>query len=136
MKEVPLKTMDLLIIIAVWEFLSGLIAFIGIAAISAFAFPAVSESVDDGAAAALFGLSVAVLVLLVYFGLSIAAGTGLITRKEWGRIAGIIHAALSLVSFPFGTIIGALVIVYLTRRTVQDYFQLKVVETAEQNSST
>jgi hypothetical protein len=118
-----LKENDLIVLVAVWEFLSGIIVLIGVACIGAFAFPAVIDLSGASQAGALFGLSLATLVLLGYAALSIAAGIGLITRKEWGRITGIIHAALSLLSVPVGTIIGILVLVYLTRRRAKEYFE-------------
>lgn len=118
-----MKRNDILILIAIWEFLSGLIVFVGVASIAAFAFPPVLDLSNAERIGALFGLSVATFVLLVYFALSLAAGIGLITGKEWGRISAIIHAALSLFSMPIGTIIGILVLVYLTRPDIKLYFE-------------
>lgn len=46
----------------------------------------------------------------VIFGITgaagIACGIGLLKFKPWGRILGIICCVLSLISFPFGTILG------------------------------
>lgn len=36
----------------------------------------------------------------------VITGIGLLTMKSWARIVGIICSALSLISFPFGTILG------------------------------
>ncbi len=49
------------------------------------------------AAAGLFGLSGA---------LGVACGIGLLLFKPWARILGIVFCALSLIEFPFGTVIG------------------------------
>ncbi len=114
---------DLLILIAVWEFISAFGAFIGIIAISVFAFPAVSSLHGIGSVGGIFGLSVAVLVLLFYLSIALAGGIGLLGRKEWGRILSLVHAALSLLSIPFGTIIGILIIVYLIKPEIRDYFE-------------
>ena len=107
---------DVLLLIAIWEFLTAAGALIGVVAIAVFAFP------DTNDAGGYFGLSIATVALLAYFGLAVAAGVGLIMRKEWGRIAAIIHAALSLIRIPFGTIIGALALVYLLRSKTREYF--------------
>ena len=57
-----------------------------------------------------------------YFVLALMGGIGLLQGREWGRIMTIVHAALSLFWIPIGTVIGALVLVYLTRPEVRDYF--------------
>ena len=83
-----------------------------------FAFPVVWY-----APIALSGLSIGTLVLLAYLGLSLAAGIGLLMEKEWGRISGIVHAALSLLWFPIGTVIGIITLIYLTKAEVREYFE-------------
>jgi uncharacterized membrane protein (DUF2068 family) len=89
-------------------------------AIAVFPFPEAADRADAGA---LFGLSIATVLLLAFVGLSVASAVGLFARKEWGRIAAIVHAAVSLIRIPFGTVIGILVLVYLTRAKTRDYFQ-------------
>lgn len=111
---------DLVVLIAVWELVTAVGALIGVVSIGVFPFPG---AVDRGDAGAIFGLSIAIVVLLAWVGLSVAAAVGLLSRKEWGRIAAIVHAALSLIRIPFGTIAGILVLVYLTRPGTRDYFQ-------------
>jgi len=49
------------------------------------------------AAAVVFGIGGA---------LGVTCGIGLLSLKSWGRIMGIIFSALSLISIPFGTILG------------------------------
>lgn len=109
---------DLLILIAIWMFITAGIALIGIAAVSLFALPDINN--DIGAA---FGLSLALIVLVIYLGISIAGGIGLLAGKNWGRILAIIHAILALFAVPFGTVIGALTLVYLFREDVRAYFE-------------
>jgi len=113
---VELKRHDGLVLIAVWDFLTALWLLIPVIAIAIFAFP------DTDDAGAYFGLSIVTVVLLSLSGLSLAAGIGLLTRKEWGRILAIVHAAMSLIVIPVGTIIGALSLVYLTRSRIREYF--------------
>ena len=138
-----MKKPDLLILIAIWEFFTAFIVFIGIAAIAVFAFPAVLGNWGNwnngmpyngyyngmmgnygnvALVGAVFGLSVAVLILFCYLVVAIIAGIGLLTGKGWGRITAIVHSALSLVSFPIGTVIGVMAIIYLTKQEVKDYF--------------
>ena len=100
-----------------------ILAFIGIIAIAVFAFPEVSGLHGKSSVAGIFGLSIAVLLLLFYLCIAIAGGIGLLGGKKWGRILGLVHAALSLLSFPFGTIIGILIIVYLIKPEIRDYFE-------------
>ena len=135
-----MKKPDLLILIAIWEFLTAFCAFIGIAAIAIFAIPAVSgnwgnwmpmsgyyhgtmwNSGSVMSMGAIFGLSIAIFVLFCYLVVAILAGIGLLMGKEWGRITAIVHSALSLVSFPIGTVIGVMSIIYLTKQETKDYF--------------
>ncbi len=114
---------DLIILIAVWEFLGAFLAFIGIIAIFVFAFPEVSSLHGIDSVGGIFGLSIAVLVLLFCLCIAIAGGIGLLGGKEWGRILSLVLAALSLLCIPFGTIIGILVIVYLIKPEIRDYFE-------------
>ncbi len=118
-----MKKTDLLIVIAVWEFLTALPALVGLALVGALAYPPVIDLTGAGRVGGLVGLSIAEAFLLAFFGLSVAAGVGLMTRAEWGRIAAILHAVLSLFRVPFGTIIGVLIIIYLTRPSIKAYFR-------------
>jgi hypothetical protein len=133
-----MKKPDLLILIAIWEFISAFVALIGIAAISVFAFPAVmgmrfnwngryyngmmSMNNNIPRVGAIFGLSVGIMVLACFLAVAILAGIGLLAGKEWGRISGIVHSVLTAFWVPIGTVIGVLCIVYLTRQEVKDYF--------------
>jgi len=112
-----LKRNYLLLLIAVWEFLSAAGALIGI-------YIVVWESYLEPKDPPPFAVSVAfIIVLLAYFGLSMAAGVGLLKVKRWGRTLAIIQAALSLLQIPLGTIIGALILVYMFRPQTKEYFE-------------
>lgn len=110
------KRPDMLVLIAVWQFISAAGSLIGIASIAVFAFPYVW---DPGG---VFGLTVAVVTLACYTAFAVAGGVGLLIGKEWGRILSIVHAALSTLAVPVGTIIGVLSIVYLVKPEVRTYF--------------
>ena len=126
-----MKRPDLLVLIAVWEFLSALGILIGIAAISAaflFASPWMWSDWMGGWGApqagsiAIIVMSIALLVMVVYFIIALMGGIGLLQGKEWGWILSIVHAALSLFWVPIGTVIGILMLVYLIRTEVKEYF--------------
>ena len=119
-----MKRPDLLILIAIWQFITAFIALIGICAIAVFAFPDVIGLLWGPAlTGGIFGLSVAILLLLVFIGIAITGGIGILRGQEWGRVLSIVHAALSLFFFPIGTTIGILVIIYLTKSEVSEYFR-------------
>ena len=120
-----MKRPDLLLLIAIWEFITAFFALIGISAIAVFALP---EAVSpywgwEPEVGAIFGLSIAILVLLCYLGIAIAGGMGLLKGQEWGRVLSIAHSALSLFWFPIGTVIGVLSIIYLSRPEVTEYIK-------------
>ena len=129
-----MKRPDLIVLIAVWEFLSAFGVLIGIGAVaSALFFTAPwmtmwewngwqmggAPNVDGFV---IFGLSVVLLIMVAYFILALMGGIGLLKGKEWGRILTIVHSALSLFWMPIGTVIGILVLIYLTKTEVKEYF--------------
>ena len=117
-----MKKPDLIILVAIWNFLSAFGAAVGMAAIVIFAFPAIQDLDRMPRLGALFGLTVAMLVLFIWLAIAIAGAAGLLAGKEWGRILSLIHAGFSLLSIPIGTVIGILVIIYLIKPEVREYF--------------
>ena len=62
-------------------------------------------------------------LLLVALALpGLAAGYGLLTRKPWARILGIVMAIIGLVNFPVGTLIGLYALWVLVPEPTRDYF--------------
>jgi len=115
-----MKRPDLLILIAIWRFIAAFMLAIGVIAISVFALPEAIYYWDTGG---LFGLSIAIIVLLVLIGLSVVAGIGLLKGKSWGRILALVNAVLDLFNIPIGTVIGVLTLIYLLRPEVREYFE-------------
>ena len=70
----------------------------------------------------IFALGVALLVMVAYFIIALMGGIGLLQGKEWGRILSIVQAALSLFWVTIGTVIGILVLIYLAKSEVSEYF--------------
>ena len=118
-----MKKPDLLVLVAIWNFLSAFGSVVGMAAIAIFAFPAVADLYRMEKVGAMFGLTIGMLVLFICLVVSMAGGIGLLAGKEWGRVLSLVHAGFSLLSIPIGTIIGILVIIYLIKPEVREYFQ-------------
>jgi len=118
------KKPDNLALIAAWEFFTAFAALVGIGIIVVFAFPdAISENLGAALPGAAVIFSISILVLICYIGIAIAGGVGLLKSREWGRVLSIVNAALILPSFPIGTAIGVIIIMYLTKAEVKGYFQ-------------
>jgi uncharacterized membrane protein (DUF2068 family) len=60
---------------------------------------------------------------LLYGIVALAVGWGLLRLHTWARWFAIVLAALTLLNFPIGTVIGALIICYLLQRRVAALFE-------------
>jgi len=56
---------------------------------------------------------IAWIALVVWSGLAVAAGWGLLENAQWGRVVAIIAAVVNLIKFPFGTAMGIWTLVML-----------------------
>jgi hypothetical protein len=96
--------------------LVGLLAFvilIGVGAISG----------DRNAFAVLGFIGAMVAGLLVLLAApGVLAGIGLLRRANWGRVLAIIVAALGLLNFPIGTVIGVYALWVLFQSSAEAYF--------------
>ncbi len=120
-----MKKPDLLALVVVWDIVMAFGALVCIAAIALMALPEVMAPYFGRAfLGVIFSLSLVVLVLLASLAIAIAAGIGVLRGKEWGRLLSIVSAALGLFWFPVGTIVGLLIMIYLDRREVKQYFML------------
>ena len=78
---------------------------------------------DPEAAVVLPIVAVSVSGFLVLFGgIGILIGWGLLKRKSWARILAIITGFLNLLNFPLGTIMGVYAIWVLLQDGAADYF--------------
>ncbi len=119
-----------MVLIAVWAIIGAVLLVAALGAIGALAYPEVIDNTEEGLIAALFGLSIGTLLLALGLGVAVGAAIGLIRGTSWGRILGMVFAALNLVWFPIGTALGVLSIVYLTKPEVRDYFEAAPSEAA------
>ena len=89
---------------------------------------------SDGATATVISSIVFLMGAGIFFLLAaanFAAGWGLWQRREWGRITALVLAAIRLLNFPIGTIIGGLIIYFLVQPNVRAEFQQPATPTAE-----
>jgi hypothetical protein len=120
-------------------FLSAFGILVGIAAVSSAFFFAYPWMAWDGmmgpwgmwdvprmGGIAFITLGVIALLMVAYFVLALMGGIGLLKGREWGRILSIVHAALSLFWVPVGTVIGVLVLIYMTKTEVREYFETSI----------
>jgi hypothetical protein len=108
--------------------LLGLCGFVFFTGLGVFA------AADSGDAVALPILGLIGIVGLLFFGLlalpGILAGYGLLKRKKWGQILGIVDGILSLLAFPIGTALGAYALFVLFQDSANDYFDGQEAEPA------
>jgi len=114
-----------IVLLAIYHFLVAVPGIIIGILILIIPVPAVAMSVNDvvGLTAALTGLALAVLLTgglgIVY----LIAGIGLLYMQNWARWLAIALAVLSLLFIPIGTVIGAIVLVYLFNEPVRRLFE-------------
>ena len=79
-----------------------------------------SQSVIDFIDSIFIGVGVIMFILAIIY---IVVGWGLWTLKSWARLAAIILAIISLISFPIGTILGIIILWYLFKPEIKAAFQ-------------
>ena len=78
---------------------------------------------DEEATRILSMIGCAGFVLLGFFAVpGFIAGYGLLARRPWGRIAGIVVAILDLFNIPIGTAFGIYALWVLTEPEAEEYF--------------
>jgi hypothetical protein len=103
-------------LIAVYQFVTAGILFLLSCMIPAVLFPSIVFYVDasEGVFAAI-AMSTAALALFLGFGFaSVVVGWGLLRMRQWARLGAIVLGAFALIGFPIWTIVGILVLVYMT----------------------
>ena len=116
-------------VLAALAFVAGALGLL-FAAFSSIIFGAlatvIGRSHEDGAAAgvALVGLTGAALAATLATGAiaSLVCGWGLLRRRRWARILGIILAAFALIQFPIGTVFGVYALWVLFNKQTEQMF--------------
>lgn len=93
--------------------LMGWISLIGVIGIfAAIIIPVIStgEKLDE-----LFVLSIIAILALAIPAIYLTTGSAIKKDKKWGKVAGTIIAALSLLNIPIGTIFGIATLYYLKK---------------------
>lgn len=104
------------------------IAILFLLATVILAFPTVLLGVlglteDPGAFIGMFAVGLIAMVCMIFSILYLVIGYGLWTLRQWGRIAAITMAVLSLFFAPIGTITGGLTLWYLFKTDVAARFE-------------
>lgn len=93
-----------------------------------------SDVFTDSQGTALFALIFMALAALLFLAalalLGMLAGYGLLRRKKWGQILGIVVGILSLLNIPLGTALGAYTLFVLFQNSATAYFAGEEAEPA------
>ena len=98
------------IIFGILGVLGGLLILFGGGLIGTAAMGA-EKALAGGAFAAILG--VMGFIVIIIGAIEIYVGRSLLQLKKWARLGGTVLAALSLLGFPIGTIIGAVILYFL-----------------------
>jgi hypothetical protein len=112
----------LFIVIAVLLVLGALLIPLGFGLLASFI--SASGEKDAGTAATVLGLTglfVSVLFSFIAIPFGICA-YGLLKLRRWGRIMGIVMAAVALINIPFGTLIGIYALIVLFQNDTEKLF--------------
>lgn len=110
--------------IVAWLNIIGSIIFLAIAGFLVLLLPAIGVMSNDREALGV--LSLVGLVCGGFMGVlglpGLIAGIGLLRRRNWGRILGIIVSFLNLLNVPIGTVIGGYSLFVLFQDAASEYF--------------
>lgn len=105
---------------------NGMFLLLGVCGFIFFTLLGVFAAADSGDTVALPILGLVGTVGLVFFAVlalpGMLAGYGLLRRRRWGQILGVVVGILSLVNVPIGTAIGGYTLFVLFQSSASDYF--------------
>ena len=136
MNQLSEKELHMHVQIAAWLNIvaSGMFLLLGICGFVFMVGMGFFAAADSGDAVALPILSIVGTVGLVFFAVlalpGLLAGYGLLKRKKWGQILGIVDALLNLFNIPVGTAIGGYTLFVLFQNSANDYFGEEQTELA------
>ena len=122
--EKPIRP-DGISVIAIYYLLMGVLNLIGACAIVVFPMAAIMRvSGGPDQYFPLIGLGFGLFAALALGVLALVTGWGLMRMFTWARWLAFALALVSLLFFPVGTIIGAVIIWYLLRGEVREAFEI------------
>ncbi len=105
---------------------NGIFLLLGICGFLFFASLGIFAAADSGDAVALpiLGLigTIGLLIFAVLALPGMLAGYGLLRRKKWGQVLGLVVGILSLFNVPIGTAIGGYTLFVLFQESAKGYF--------------
>lgn len=118
-------------VIAIYYLLMGVLNLIGACAIVVFPMAVIIQSTSGpDQFFPLVGLGFGLLATLVLAILALVAGWGLMRMVTWARWLAFALAIVSLLFFPVGTLIGAVIIWYLLQGEVRESFEVAAGQAA------
>ena len=136
MNQLSEKELHMHVRIAAWLNIvaSGMFLLLGICGFVFFVGLGVFAAADSGDAVALPILGLVGTVSLMFIAVlalpGLLGGYGLLKRKKWGQILGIVDGILNLFCVPVGTILGAYTLFVLFQNSAGDYFDSEQAEPA------
>ena len=113
---------------------NGMFLLLGLCGFVFFAGLGILAAADSGDAVALPILGLIGTIALVFFVVlalpGVLAGYGLLKRKKWGQILGIVVGILSVLNIPVGTALGGYTLFVLFQSSANDYFDGQHAELA------
>jgi hypothetical protein len=113
---------------------NSLFLLLGVCGFVFFSGLGVFAAADSGDVVALPILGLIGTVGMVFFAAlalpGLLAGYGLLKRKKWGQILGIVDGILNLLAFPLGTAIGGYTLFVLFQDSATGYFDGQQAEPA------
>ena len=128
MNQLTEKELEMHVPIAGWLNIvaNSIFLLLGICGFVFFAGLGFFAAADSGDAVVLPILSLIGTAGLVFYAVlavpGLLAGYGLLKRKKWGQILGIVDGILNLFNIPVGTALGAYTLFILFQDSASDYF--------------
>jgi len=117
-------------IIAIYQFFIGFLSLLGICGLLSIPLIVGASTAAARAEGGPLATAIVSTVMVIASGwiflvglANAIIGWGLWKQHEWGRIGALVLAVLRLLSFPIGTVIGALIIWYLFREDIKQEFR-------------
>jgi hypothetical protein len=111
--------------IVAWLNIAGSIILLAVAAFLLILLPVIGVASGDRQAMGVlfavgFGIGIFFLILALP---GLLAGIGMLKRKNWGRVLGIVVSFLNLLNFPLGTLLGGYSLWVLFQEAASSYFE-------------